>query len=282
MNLLLAALGALGYGLASVLQASGARTSAGGLHTLAAPTYLAGLVLDLLAWVASLAALRSLPVYEVQAILAGSLAVTTLTARVVLSYRLRRAELVAIGVTLAALVAIALSAGPQHPVAVGPAGQWALVVVALVVAVCGWLAARSRHAGTTGTLAGLAFGGAAVCARALPLPADPWADLLGTLGHVASNPIAWALAGFGVSGMLLYAQALEHGDVGPVTALLWIAEVVAPSAAGVLLLHDSVRSGWLPVAALGTAAAVLAAAVLAVAPGRDRGEADLQVPLSTL
>ena len=52
--------------------------------------------------------------------------------------------------------------------------------------------------------------------------------------------------------MLLYTNALQHGQVGPVTAVLWIGEVVAPSAVGLAVLGDSVRTGWtLPAMAAG-------------------------------
>ena len=78
----------------------------------------------------------------------------------------------------------------------------------------------------------------------------------------------WALVGYGATGVLLYAHALEHGQVTPVTALLWITEVIAPATVGVPLLGDTVRTGWLPAAAAAMAAAVGAAAVLAGSPAQ--------------
>jgi putative effector of murein hydrolase LrgA (UPF0299 family) len=115
----------------------------------------------------------------------------------------------------------------------------------------------------------VAFGGAAICARALTIPANPRAHLGHALATVAADPVTWALAGFGLCGMLLYANALEHGDVGPVTALLWIMEVAAPAAVGVALLHDRVRAGWAPIAVIALVAAVIASAVLAFAPAQS-------------
>lgn len=82
------------------------------------------------------------------------------------------------------------------------------------------------------------------------------------VGALAADPLAWGLVGFGVSGMLLYTHALQHGQVGPVTAVLWIVEVIAPSVIGVAVLHDAVRDGWAPyavVAVLATASATAAA-----------------------
>ncbi|MEN3358877.1 MAG: hypothetical protein V7637_2859 [Mycobacteriales bacterium] len=255
--------GAVGYGFASVLQASAADRAHGTLRTVRDPRYLAGLALDLLAWLASLAALRVLPIYQVQATLAGSLAVTVLAARVMLAVRLRRSDLVAVAVTVAALAALAASAGPQHPAQLSGAGRLGLAAPAVLVGLAGWAAARARASGAAAVTAGLAFGGAALCARAVTLPDAPLRHLPATLASAAGNPLAWALLAYGGAGVLLYANALEHGPVGPVTALLWIAEVAAPSIVGVALLGDTVRPGWTPAAATALLASIAAAAILA-------------------
>ena len=70
------------YGVASVLQAVGARRVSAGnpLRALTQPPYLAGLALDGLGFAAQVLALRSLPVFAVQAALAASLAVTAVAA----------------------------------------------------------------------------------------------------------------------------------------------------------------------------------------------------------
>ncbi|MET7402679.1 hypothetical protein ABZS66_55285 [Dactylosporangium sp. NPDC005572] len=262
-----AAAAAAGYGVASVLQAAGARRATGLLQTLRAPAYLGGIALDLLAWLASLVALRTLPVYQVQAVLAGSLAVTVVVARLRLSARLRPVDVAAVAVTVAALVALAAAAGPQDEARPAGAVRLGLALTAIPVALAGWAGTRWGRPALNAALAGLAFGGAALCARAATLPADP----LRGLPELASEPLVWALAAYGLTGMLLYADALEHGDVGPVTAVLWIVEVLAPSVVGVLALGDTVRPGWGVVAAVAVTATVAAAAVLANAPASLSG-----------
>jgi hypothetical protein len=261
-----AALGAAGYGIASVLQAIGARRGTGMLRTLRDPIYLGGLGLDLLAWLASLVALRTLPVYQVQAVLAGSLAITVMVARIVLTAPLRAVDVAAVAVTVVALAALAGSSGPQQPVHLPGATRFGLAIAAVPVALAGWAAVRQGSPGASAALAGLAFGGAALCARALTLPANPLPNVAKTLATIAADPLAWALAAFGGTGILLYAHALERGQVGPVTALLWIVEVIAPSAIGIALLGDTVRAGWTLVAATAVIATVAAAVVLANAP----------------
>ncbi|UWP78892.1 hypothetical protein Dfulv_27380 [Dactylosporangium fulvum] len=258
--------GAAGYGVASVLQSVGARRGAGLARTLRDPVYLGGIVLDLLAWLASLVALRALPVYQVQAVLAGSLAVTVVVARIWLSARMRPVDVAAVVVTVAALAALAVSSGPQGPARPPGVVRLGLALAAVPVALAGWAGARRGPPGLSAMLAGLAFGGAALSARAATLPAHPLSSPLAALTVVVAEPLVWALAAFGVTGMLLYAHALEHGEVGPVTAVLWIVEVVVPSAVGVLLLGDTVRAGWGMIAAAAVVATVVAAGVLANAP----------------
>jgi hypothetical protein len=68
--------------------------------------------------------------------------------------------------------------------------------------------------------------------------------------------------------MLAYAHALEHGDVGPVTAALWVTEIVVPAIAGVALLADRARPGWGPVVLIASTVAVTATTVLATSPAQ--------------
>src|SRR4051812_2626385 len=104
---LLGALGsAIAYGVASVLQALAVRrtTAAEGLDVrlllrLARSwRYLLGLAFDATAFLLSLVALRSLPLFVVQSIVASFLAVTAVLGAVVLRMPLRRAD--KIGITV--------------------------------------------------------------------------------------------------------------------------------------------------------------------------------------
>ncbi len=263
-----AAFAACSYALGSVLQSVGARRTAGLARTFAQPVYAAGLAADLVAWLASVVALRSLPVYLVQSVLAGSVAVTVLLARVMLHVRLRRVDGVAVAVTVGALAVLAASSSAGPSAELSTAWRWALALSLLPVALAGVVCVRRRSAGAAAVVAGLAFGGTALCARAVTLPSPIGHDLGGALAGVGADPLAWSLVGFSVAGLLLYASALEHGAVGPATAILWIVEVIVPSVVGLALLGDTVRTGWLPAVGVAMLAAVAAAVVLAGAPAQ--------------
>lgn len=266
--LAMAVFGALSYGVGSILQAIGAMRSSGTVRTLGHPLYLLGVGCDLLAWAASMVALRELAVYQVQSVLAGSLAVTVVAARLILASRLRGRDVAAVIVTIGALTVLAASAGPQE--AVMPSGplRLAFCMAAAALALIGFAAAKVAPPGVVAALAGTSFGAAALCGRALPMPEES-PNAAAFMVALLLEPFTLALVTFAATGMLLYTNALRNGQVGPVTAVLWIGEVIAPSVVGLLLLGDAVRAGWAAPAALAGLVTIGAAAVLGTAPATD-------------
>lgn len=249
--------GTLGYGTGSVLQAAAVRRTSGPAAIIQ-PLYVAGLGCDGAAWLLSLVALQHLPLFTVQALLAGSLAVTVLLARIFLKTRLRVRDGAAIAVAAVALAAVSAAAGAQRA---GQPPAWfanGMLIGLFTVAVAIFGFYRSRKPIPLAALAGVAFSGAALGARGIQI---------GSVGDLVAMPMAWAIAGFGLAGVLAYSRALEHGLVGPVTAILWVIEVLLPGVLGVLVLGDVVRPGWGPIAAIAVAAAVGGCIVLGTGPG---------------
>lgn len=248
-----ASAGAVGYGAASVVQARAARGGTG-LGVVARPWYVAGLAADSLAWLASVLAIRVLPLFAVQSVLAASLVVTVLLAWPVLGHRPGRREAVAVTVAVVALAGLAWSARAGD----APDAGTGLLVASGVALLGGlaWFAGRARtgsgleHA----ALAGWAFAWLAVCVRALPLPGG----LLPAARSAVGEPLAWGVVCFGVLGTLAFARAVQRSRVGPVTVTMWVVEVVVAGAVGLLALGDGVRpgTGWL---AAGCVLVVLAA-----------------------
>ncbi|WP_064744278.1 DMT family transporter [Actinomadura oligospora] len=253
------------FGVATVLEAVAARTTTPSegvdprlLVRLAANVpFMTGIGLDLLGFGLELAALRSLPLFVVQAIIAAALAVTAVVAGPVLKVRLRGAEWAAVLAVCAGLALLGSSAGREGPSHIGPAFHWTLLGCALVLLVAGAMAGRltgTARSVTLGLVAGLGFGVVALAARVLT-SLNP-VDLL-------TDPAAYALAAAGVAALLFYATALQRGSVTSTTAAMVVAETVVPAAVGVVLLGDHTRPGLGPVAATGFVVAVAATLVLA-------------------
>jgi len=270
--LAIAVFGAFCYAAGSILQSVGARRSTGTVRALGHPLYLIGVALDLVSFAGSMVALRELAVYLVESVLAGSLAITVVAARIFLKARLRRRDVAAVVVSIAALTVLAMSAGPQESVPATNGLRLLLCSAAVGLAVIGWGTARTGSPGPVAALAGLSLGGAALAGRALPMPEQEMRTVSSAALHIATEPLVWALLVFAVGGMLMYTHALQHGKVGPVTAVLWIAEVIAPSAVALAILGDAVRPGWELPAAIAGLVTVGAAVLLAGASAEDASD----------
>ena len=79
------------------------------------PWYIAGLVLDGCGWVCTVLALRHLPVFVVQAVQGGAIALTAIGARMIWGSSLRTIDRVAVGVCVTGLVLVSASAGSGRP-----------------------------------------------------------------------------------------------------------------------------------------------------------------------
>lgn len=252
-----AVLAAIAYGAATVLQALGVQ------RMTAAPTgatwrergragwlYAVGLALDAGGFLASLAALQSLPLFLVESLLASSVGVTAVLAVALLGVRLSRREtgvLVVVGIGLL-LLAVSAHEGPARQI--GTPGGWLLLggggVVALVF-VAGLLDSdRARSSLVLAAASGLGFGLTGIVARVL--------DTSNPLWHTIFQPQLWALILAGAVALVAYGFALDRGRTTSVAAITFAAETVIPAAIGLAFLGDDIRSGFVVVAAFGFAA----------------------------
>ncbi|MFI2753057.1 hypothetical protein ACGIF2_06445 [Cellulomonas sp. P22] len=251
--LLCVAAAALCSGTATVLQAVAVRRLPVGqglevglvVRLARSPRYLMALVLVAAGFALSFVALRTLPLFLVQAGRASSLAVTAVVSVWVLGARLRRVEVAAVGTVVAGLVVLALSVGPQPAVVDAGATRQVLVGGLVVVVVGAALAVRlrrpARAGGVLAVLAGMAFALLAVGARTLPGFAP--AALVG-------DPVAWVMAGAGACGLVLGALALQRAPVVAVTALMVGVETCLGALLGMVLAGDRPASGGAPATAV--------------------------------
>jgi len=263
-------LGALGaavfFGVATVMEAIAARaadTGAAGLdprllvRLLGQWRFLAGIGLDLLGFAAELAALRSLPLFVVQAAVASSLAVTAVAASLLVGAELNRNEWLAVVGVSAGLVLLGLSAGEESAAGTGTPFRLGLLAAVAVLAAVGVAAGRMPVGIRTpllGLLAGFCFGIVALSARVLTSLAP--LDLV-------RDPALYSLAAAGMIGFLFFASALSRGDVTVATAGMVLGETVLPALIGLAALGDRTRPGFGAVAAVGFTVAVAGALALA-------------------
>jgi drug/metabolite transporter (DMT)-like permease len=254
------------YGIGSVLQSAAAseaerveRLDPRLLLTLVRSwRYPVGLALDGIGFLLSLVALRTLPVYVVQAVISSFLAVTAVAGVAMLGLRMRRTEVVALVVVVLGLTLVGLSAAPGVAEVVGMTGQWLILASAVALVVLSLPLARMRGRGGAwllGAAAGLAFGVVAVAARALSASVTS-SRLLHDVHVLLGAPAFYAIVVASPVALIAYATALQRGTVVQATAPLVVGETVLPALAGLLLLGDHPRPGWGAVAILGFVLAV--------------------------
>lgn len=266
LGLLGAFAAAIFYGFGSVLQAvAAARTRSGAAldprllaRLLTQGPYLAGVGLDAVGFVASVLALRTLPLFLVESAVASSIAVTAVLAARFLHVTLHRAQVLALAAVAVGLVLLAASAQPDAGRALTTRGGYVLaggVVLTVVVAALSARLPAGRAGAVLAADAGLAFAGVGVAARTVVLPHPLW--------HLAGDPVAWSLAAYGVLGMLLFSGALQRGSVTTATAITFAVETVVPALVGLTLLGDRARAGFAPVAVGGFVVTLLGCLALA-------------------
>ena len=219
--------------------------------------FLASIAIDLVGFVAQLVALRRLPLFAVQAIMASNLAVTAVFAAWLMKARLALREWLAVAGVVVGVGLLGSSAGAQGAAEVGSTFRLALIVAVAGVGVAGFAAAKLPNPARTptlGAIAGLGYGVLAVSARILPGF---------TPQQLIRDPAAYTLAAAGIVSFMLYATALDGGSVTTATAAVVLAETMPPAVVGVIFLGDTTRHGLAAIGALGFALAVACAVALA-------------------
>lgn len=249
-----AGVAAIAYGVATIVQALGVRRISGvdeqaslWTRVVAARVYGLGLLLDGLGFVASIVALRELPLFLVESVVASSVAVTAVLAVIVLHIRLHRAEVAFLAVTILGLILLALCARPGPARHVGTTAGWLLLGSVAVLAAVLLVSLRDRDTARASlvlaAVSGAGFGIVGIAARTLRVRAPWWLTI--------TQPVLWALAGQGVLAAVAYGFALHRGRVTTVAAITFAVETVFPAAVGLAFLGDAVRPHLVPVAAVG-------------------------------
>ena len=89
-------------------------------------------------------------------------------------------------------------------------------------------------------IAGMGFGGSALAIRAAHVQTGADVDLTALLGQ----PSTYLVIGYWAVGIVSYTTALSRGDIGAVTAVYLVTQVLVPGMVGIVLLGDPVRPGW--------------------------------------
>jgi hypothetical protein len=261
ISLLFAVIATVLNSIAGLMQSNATRHVTRHRSLATQPWYVAGLVVDGCGWVCTVLALRHLPVFVVQAVQGGAIALTALGARIVWGSTLRRIDRFAIGACLAGLVLVSSSAGAERPVTSVWVSTLVLVPTCAALAVALVALRSSGRAWPLGVIAGLGFGATSLAVRAIDLPAGS-----SVVPALLAQPATYLVVAFWTLGLIAYSRALVLTGLAQVTAVMLVTEVVAPGLIGIALLGDAVRAGWWWPMLAGLGIAVAGIATLAGSP----------------
>ena len=207
-------------------------------------------------------ALRTMPLFAVQAGRSSSLAVTAVLAVLMIGARLKGRDMAAIVAVGLGLVAVSFASRHGHSrLQLEGLGRLLPLVGVLLLLWLGQLLARRREAWVgpvLGVLAGSCFSVVGLCVRALAggVHHHGWEALL-------HRPLLWTIPVAGFAGLHLSTVALTKSSVVAVTSALIASEVVVAGILGVTLAGDHAKPGLAWLALLGVAMVLVGALDLA-------------------
>ena len=246
------------YGVASVLQAVGARRVERAeqidprllVRVLGSLPFLAGTALDAVGLGFNLYALRTLTLFTVQAVVNTNLAVTAVAAVLLLHSKPERRDKVAVGAVVGGLVLLCLASGPEGTGTFDTEHRYGLLIAAAALVATAIIVAnvlKQVHPAILGGLAGFLFGLFGISVRVIP-SLHP--------GRMITDPAVYAAIIASVTGFLFFAAALQRGSVTAATAALVVGETAVPALVGLLALGDTTRRGFAPIGVAGFLLAV--------------------------
>jgi drug/metabolite transporter (DMT)-like permease len=261
--IVLALAAALFFALGSVLQQrAGLEAPAGGsssgllLRMARRPVWLAGIAADALGFVCQAAALGVGRLAVVQPLLVTSVVFALPLGVRLTGQRVRRIDVGAAFLVVAAVVVFLIFANPSDGTANPPLGDW-LLAIGGCLAICAPLVLAAqrggapRRAALLGTATGILFALSAALTKAV-------VDELG--GGVLTVFTTWhlyGLAAIGYASMTLNQLSLDTGALAPAIATSMAFDPIASVVLGVALLQEALSAGPGEIAA--TAFALLAA-----------------------
>lgn len=205
--------------------------------------FIIGITLDAFAWVMTLIAVHTLPLFVAQPIFAFGVVVTVLVELFLLHKHFKWHFFLSIGIIFLGLVLVASTATPEKAYVVDGAFKWAIWFSPALLALLSSFTAKyhTRLANISlGALSGIAFGGTSITGRMLVFSHPYW--------HIFAEPTFWSLAAYGVVGLLTFTVALQRHNASIINAASVTFDTLFPLFIGVFFLGDQPRNHeWLQV-----------------------------------
>jgi hypothetical protein len=221
--------------------------------------YVIGTALELSGYGLSLVALRVLPLFLVQSLIAASVVVTAIGERIFIHNKISKRTIRAIGAVLAGLLLLSIGAVPSHASQGSSHTRILLEVSPLIFAALGLIFIYIRSsvsAMVIAALAGLSFGNTSTIGRIIIYPHPFW--------KIIENPETWGIIASALLGQYLFTVALQRATATKGNAMMIALQTLGPAACGLLFFNDKIRSGFEVVVIIGAALVIMGCVATAV------------------
>ncbi|MEI7838193.1 MAG: hypothetical protein WCI37_00205 [bacterium] len=198
-------------------------------------SYIIGVGLDLMAFGLTLYAVHYLPLFLVQPIIAASVLVTALIEHFVFKRRITKNFILAVIIILLGLGLLAYSSNSETAKSINDPIKLLFTLTPVGLFLIGSIFTRHKSKFSTLILAaisGLAFGGISVAGRSIQI--NHLTDLI-------SNPLSYAIIGYGLVGILFFTIALQRSSATIINASMIAFETLSPIVVGLIFLGDRPR-----------------------------------------
>lgn len=223
--------------------------------------YFFGIVLDISGYALTIYAVRHLPLYLVQAIIASSIVITALLVRLYSRQKISGRAYAAMSLIVIGLIMLSLASSPESARPVTATLKGLIIIAPLPIAIVGYFAARSRKSQSAvamAVLGGLAFGGTSVLGRIFTLSTP--------LLHTIYSPLTFALLANGLLGILLFSTSLQRAQATTINATMAATQTLIPAIIGIAFLGDSARNGLWSLVIFGSLISLSGVIILALTP----------------
>lgn len=239
--------GSLCYGLATVLEQIGVKKLKHVKQMQASVfikffkqlPYVQGFILDMLGWVFILYAVRSLPLFLIQSLIASSLIVSAVIDHYWLHTSINRVEKFSILTVLVGIILLGVVAHPGPAKPINDFFKWIIILAPILLLFISAIIIKIKAGKMTSTImaiiAGISFGGTSVASRIL------------SSQHIylksSSSLLIIAIAIYGALALFMLSVALQRDKLNRVNSALFASEVAIPSILGLIFLGDKVHNG---------------------------------------
>lgn len=222
--------------------------------------YSIGTFLEVGGYGLSLIALRIMPLFLVQALIAASIIVTAFGESLFLHRKLSKRIYLSLLAVLVGLALLVFSAVAGHARVNNDVARYLIEIfpIPIVLLATFFIYTRRKNlsAMSLAILGGLAFGNTSVIGRILIYPHPYW--------KLIENPLVWSMVASAILGQYLFSVSLQRASATQSNALMILAQTLSPTFLGLMFFGDEIRSGFQLIVVLGIVLVIIGSGATAI------------------